>query len=289
MNLRARVALLVAGVVIVIAGLVGWIAVRTADQELTQEVDNDLRERAAVLQGGEAGQGGPGGRLRDFAGRNARGDDRRAPPREDPFGFLVEFDAFARVVNGDGEVVLTLADDLSVAPDNHSLDQAHKHGAVIEGLNTSEGNYRLLTVEASDNLFIQIARPLDEVEQAVDDLQSKVLLFGLLAVVLGAGGGWAVAGRTVRPIVRLTDTAEEIAQTGDVELPVEGSGTGEVGRLATSFRTMLAASPPLVVTASVGDGCQPRAADSADQHAYQRRCAAANARSVGRRPNRGAR
>jgi len=68
-----------------------------------------------------------------------------------------------------------------------------------------------------------------------------VLLFGLLAVTVAAAGAWFLAGRAVRPIVRLTDTAEKIAETGDVDLPVESPEAGEVGRLARSFRTMLAA------------------------------------------------
>ena len=63
-----------------------------------------------------------------------------------------------------------------------------------------------------------------------------------VAVAAAAVGAWFLAGRTVRPIVRLTVTAEQIAETGDVDRPVEGLGTGEVGRLARSFRTMLAAN-----------------------------------------------
>ncbi len=51
--------------------------------------------------------------------------------------------------------------------------------------------------------------------------------------------GWLFARRLVRPIERLTDTAERIARTQDLEAPMPEIGSGEVGSLATSFSTMV--------------------------------------------------
>ena len=245
MSLRLRVALLVAAVVTVAVAAVGWSAVRSARAELTEEVDQDLLERASLVIAE------PGG---DFWSRALGRVSPRIGPllREDPLGSLVSFDAYARVVvtdleatsgriRGRGEVILTFDDDIGTVPDVARLERARLTGLVLETVRVSGLRLRLMTVAAGDGVFVQVARPLEEVENAVGDLQRQVLLFGSLAVAAAAVAAWFLAGRAVRPIMRLTETAEQIAETGDVDRPVEGSGSDEVGRLARSFRTMLAA------------------------------------------------
>ena len=135
----------------------------------------------------------------------------------------------------------TFDDDIGTVPDVSRLVRARRNGLVLETVRVGGFRLRLMTVAAGDGVFVQVARPLEEVENALRDLQRQVLTFGSLAVDAAVVGAWFLAGRTVRPIVRLTVTAEQTAETGDVDRPVEGLGTGEVGRLARSFRTMLAA------------------------------------------------
>ena len=243
MTLRARVALLVAAVVMVVVAVVGWTAVLSARAELTEEVDRDLLERAARVF--------PEPRA-DFwsAGMARRSPGIGSLLRADPLGSLVSLDAYVRVVVTDleagadgvirGQVIVALDDDIGTAPDVDRLERA-RQGPVVETVSVDGHSLRLMTVRAADRVFVQVARPLDEVENAVEDLRHSVLLLGSLAVAVAAAGAWFLAGLTVRPIVRLAETAEHIAETGDVNRPVEGSGSGEVGRLARSFRTMLAA------------------------------------------------
>ena len=248
MTLRVRVALLVAAVVAVAVAAVGWAAVRSARAELTEEVDIDLVARAGLLSDEPR---------RDFFSHvlGLTEQDLRIGPllRADPLGSLVSLDAYARVVVIDlgpgvegvvhrGEVILTLDDDIGTVPDVRRLERArHRDGPMLETVSVEGHRLRLMTVQASDGVFVQVARPLAEVDSAVEDLRQRVLLFGFLAVAAAAAGAWFLAGRAVRPIVRLTRTVEDIAATGDLEGEVEGSGPGEVGRLARSFRTMLGA------------------------------------------------
>ena len=245
MTLRLRVALLVAAVVTVAVAAVGWSAVRSARAELTEEVDHDLLERAALVIAEPRGEHWSGGLHEDDRGIGSL-------LREDPLGSLVSLDAYARVIVTDldagaggvvrgGEVILTLDDDIGTVPDVSRLERARRAGLVLETVRVNGLRLRLMTVAADDGVFVQVARPLEEVENAVEDLRREVLMFGLLAVAAAAAGAWFLAGRTVRPIMRLTETAEQIAETGDVDREVAGSGAGEVGRLARSFRTMLAA------------------------------------------------
>ena len=244
MTLRVRVALLVAAVVTVVVAAVGWTAVRSARAELTEEVDQDLLERAALVFAEPRGDFWAGSLARRTTGIGSL-------LRADPLGSLVSLDAYARVVVTDldagadgvirGQVIVALDDDIGTVPDLDRLERARRRGPVVETIIADGLSLRLMTVRAADGVFVQVARPLDEVENAVEDLRRQVLLFGALAVAVAAAGAWFLAGRAVRPIVRLTETAEQIAETGDVDRPVEGSEAGEVGRLARSFRTMLAA------------------------------------------------
>ena len=63
----------------------------------------------------------------------------------------------------------------------------------------------------------------------------------MVAVLLAGLVAWLLAGGAVRPIRRLTAAAEAIAETGELDHPVEGAGDAEVGRLAASFNAMLPA------------------------------------------------
>ena len=262
MSLRTRIALLVAAVVAVMVAVVGFLAVNAAESELTDEVDQDLLSRVRLLER-------PSERDDDwFRGLRRPGigpDAEIGPPgstigellRLDPFGFLVAFDAYAQVVvdlhevapgaeidpDAVGEVVLSLDEDFTHTPNADTLRHARRHGRVIETVREHTGrghtSLRMVTVAVADGFYLQLARPLDEVERAVEGLRRQVVLFGALAVAAAAAAAWLLAGRAVRPIVRLTETAEHITRTGDLERPVEGSGSGEVGRMARSFRTML--------------------------------------------------
>ena len=244
MTLRVRVALLVATVVTVAVAAVGWTSVRSARAELTEEVDHDLLERAALVFAEPRGDFWAGSLTRRSTGIGSL-------LRADPLGSLVSLDAYARVVvtdldpgaDGDirGQVIVALGDDIGTIPDVDRLERARRRGPVMDTIRAHGMSLRLMTVRAADGVFVQVARPLDEVENAVADLRRQVVLFGSLAVAVAAAGAWFLAGRAVRPIVRLAETAEHIAETGDVDHPVEGSGSGEVGRLAGSFRTMLGA------------------------------------------------
>jgi len=243
-TLRVRVALLVAAVVTVVVAAVGWTAVRSARAELTEEVDQDLLQRAALVFAQPRGDFWAGSLARRPTGIGSL-------LRADPLGSLVSLDAYARVVLTDldpgadgvirGQVIVALDDDIGTVPDTERLERARRRGPVVDTVTAHGVSLRLMTVRAADGVFVQVARPLDEVENAVEDLRRQVLLFGLLAVTVAAAGAWFLAGRAVRPIVRLTDTAEKIAETGDVDLPVESPEAGEVGRLAAIGLLLLAA------------------------------------------------
>jgi signal transduction histidine kinase len=68
-------------------------------------------------------------------------------------------------------------------------------------------------------------------------LQSRITLFGVVALLVMGVITWQLLRRIVQPIQELTDACQEIAQ-GNLSASIPQGGTGEVGRLGTAFDFM---------------------------------------------------
>ena len=88
---------------------------------------------------------------------------------------------------------------------------------------------------------MQIARKVSETDDVLDVLRTRLVIIALAGIALAALAAWLVMRRATRPIEQLTDTAEHIAETQDLTTPIPVKGDDEVGRLASSFNTMLIA------------------------------------------------
>jgi two-component system sensor histidine kinase MprB len=94
-------------------------------------------------------------------------------------------------------------------------------------------------VQGYPGLAVQIALPLTEVDHQLGELAFAFVVLaaaGLGATVLLS---WVAVRRVTRPVRTLTEAAEQIAETRDLTLRITAEGTDELGRLATSFNTML--------------------------------------------------
>jgi two-component system sensor histidine kinase MprB len=100
---------------------------------------------------------------------------------------------------------------------------------------------RILNTPARNGYVVQIARPLTEVDDSLDRLRTILILIALGGIGLAAGLGYAVARTTLAPVRRLTEATEEVTATRDLSRRMADEGTDELGRLAASFNTMLAA------------------------------------------------
>jgi two-component system sensor histidine kinase MprB len=84
-----------------------------------------------------------------------------------------------------------------------------------------------------------LARSLGEVDAALNRLAWGLGITCLVGIVLAAIVGAAVARGALRPVRRLTDTAERITHTHDLGERIETDGEDELGRLGASFNAML--------------------------------------------------
>jgi heavy metal sensor kinase len=114
---------------------------------------------------------------------------------------------------------------------------------VSQGPSGERARFRALTYPVAEEgrlaYVIRVLSPLDRVEAPLRAL--RLILFLLLpATVLlsGAVGAW-LAGRTLKPVSRMVDSAREIsAENLQIRLPVQDTHD-EVSRLAETFNGML--------------------------------------------------
>ena len=90
--------------------------------------------------------------------------------------------------------------------------------------------------------ILQVARSVADQQQALQTLQTYLIAGGLFTLLIAIGGGWFMAGASLRSIDQLTRTAQVIGSEQDFKRRVQYKGPqDEIGRLATTFNSMLAA------------------------------------------------
>jgi len=88
--------------------------------------------------------------------------------------------------------------------------------------------------------IVQSARALTERNRTLQSLATTLLIAGLLMVLVAFGIGWFLAGITLRPIQRITQTAKAIGEERDFTRRVDYTGPpDEVGQLASTVNSML--------------------------------------------------
>ncbi len=89
--------------------------------------------------------------------------------------------------------------------------------------------------------IVQVARPLTERDRTLQSLATTLLIAGSFIIIIAFGIGWVLSGITLRPIHRITQTAQTIGDERDFTRRVAYTGPqDEVGQLASTFNAMLA-------------------------------------------------
>jgi two-component system sensor histidine kinase MprB len=85
-----------------------------------------------------------------------------------------------------------------------------------------------------------VARNIDYIDHDLGRLRFVLILVSVGGVLIAAAAGALVSGATLAPVRRLTAAAERIAETGEPSERVPEGGQDELARLGASFNTMLA-------------------------------------------------
>ena len=220
MSFRTRLGLLVAASVAVAVLAVSGVALWIARAEARSALDRKLDDRVAVLVAS-------GGRLPERRGVQF-------------FGRFIPRDVLVQIVAPNGAVVYASDEVLPVAPADIAVanGRARRHRTDV----SADGvRLRVLTVPVAPLGALMVASPLDEVDANVAGLRNTLAVVAVVGVA-GAGLlGFLVAGRAIRPVRRLTAAARNVAQTQDLDQPIELERDDELGELASSFNAMLEA------------------------------------------------
>jgi two-component system sensor histidine kinase MprB len=119
---------------------------------------------------------------------------------------------------------------------------AGKRGAFFADATVAHTPMRVLTAPIAAGGVLQVAMPLTEVNKTLSKLKLVLLLVSVGGAALAAALGLLVSRAAVIPVRRLTGAAEAVARTQDLGHRIDpADDNGELGRLAASFNTMLAA------------------------------------------------
>jgi two-component system sensor histidine kinase MprB len=112
-------------------------------------------------------------------------------------------------------------------------------GAKLADERVAGHHLRVITAPIAGGGAIQVARPLDEVDNVLHGL--VLLLAGITigGVLLAAVLGGVVSRASLRPVRRFTDETESIASAPDLGRRLDDDTDDELGRLARSFNSTL--------------------------------------------------
>jgi len=238
MSLRVRLLLVVSVTfALVVVGCVFSAHVITSRQ-LRSATDQFLTQRAARFTQAPSGAlpSDPSG---DFDANPGTDPNDRVP--------LADPDALTQIMGANGIVTSSIKGQPALPVDANDLSLAKSGGKPRFRDVTIQGTpYRVLTVALPYGGAAQIARSIKSDQNLLATLDARLLLIALAGTIFVASLAWFIARRTVRPIEQLTEAAGYVAQTQDLANRIPIQRRDEIGRLATSFNTMLVALHDMV-------------------------------------------
>lgn len=89
-------------------------------------------------------------------------------------------------------------------------------------------------------LVLQVGRSFERIERTMNWLQRELFVGDLALIILASAVGWWMAGSSLRPVVKVTRTAQEIGESQRLDQRVEYNGpSDEIGELVHTFNRML--------------------------------------------------
>lgn len=220
-RLRLTLAFMAAMTVVLLAG--GLVLHKRLSATLTDQVDERLRTRAAVIA--------------DALGRaTATAAIRSDAPTDE--------DSFAQIVSDDGRLVAASGGTgrVSIAPGPAEGAPRYEERRVVEADGDSEpARIVSLAVRSGDGpVILVIGESLTDRRDALDGLTRQLAILGPAALAIASLLGYLVAGGALRPVDAMRRRAEEIGpQTSGDRLPLPPA-RDEVRRLGETLNAMLA-------------------------------------------------
>lgn len=192
--------------------------------------------------------------MRTSAPPSPRGSMSPEPPPPKPFDEFSSEQAFQALQEREIARVLDENGNLVASPFGNPEDALPLSDAGLAALQNqkewwetaSVSDEKMLiysrpVIREGETLFIvQVARSLTERDRSLKSLATTLAGAGLLTIGIAFAAGWILSGYTLRPIHRITQTAQAIGDERDFSRRVDYTGPqDEVGQLANTFNLML--------------------------------------------------
>ena len=159
------------------------------------------------------------------------------PPPDVAFGGA---GALVQRISPEGEVGRPPGADAELPVEPFALEiAASGRGRDIRDMTVEGIHLMVLTDGVGEAGAVQVARPLTEVDDVLDEVLVVLIVVGVAGIALAALLGTLVARTALEPIARFTRRTEAIAAQPDVTERIEVVGRDELARLAHSFNTTL--------------------------------------------------
>lgn len=216
MSFRNRLILsaaLAVAIAVALSSVIVYFAVR---RQLLDQVDTALFQRAEYLQ-------------------SIQGSHYVRPP-------LGAAGGYAQVVTARGGVMRDTDESITIPATLEARQvAAGQRETFFSDMRVGNTRVRVITAPLSEGLAVMVVRPLDEVDLILKRLGLLLSLIAASGIALAAGLGRMVAQAALVPVQRLTEGAERVAAAGSPSHRIDVGGNDEIGRLATSFNSMLEA------------------------------------------------
>jgi two-component system, OmpR family, sensor histidine kinase MprB len=230
-SIRTRLGILFTLLTLLTATSVGWFAYQSAESNLYQEARRGLVSATKTL----------------IENRSTYADATAADPvLLDPLELGIYSGEArstlqgvrAQVLNFRGQV-LAISPAGGVPTSTEALRVSTGAENQLEERIAAEGQYLLvLSTGSAEGEIVQVARQMDEVLQALDDLRSRIFIIVLTAALLAFTLAVIATTGALRRLERMTERVVEIADSGRLSQIPSSGNRDEISRLTVAFNRM---------------------------------------------------
>jgi signal transduction histidine kinase len=237
MSIRFRLTLLYSTILALILIVFSLVLYLGQAQATFRDFRRRLANRALPLA--EAGQPQP-------PAGNAQPSAPPAPPA--PYSPALGEIYYIQIRNLDGDIVEYGAnvDEATTLPLSEAGLQAVRRGQPWDEIAEIEGerflvHSQLVREPSRANEIVQVAVSLARRDEGLATLRNILIVGSCITVLTAFGAGWVMAGLALRPVNRITHTAQAIGAERNFSRRIDHPGPNdEIGQLATTFDNMLA-------------------------------------------------
>jgi heavy metal sensor kinase len=155
-----------------------------------------------------------------------------------------KFDEILLIYDADGRLLNKLGPNVEYANIGRTVQRALLGTSFFVSSETPEGtDVRLYAVpinrDSQTRVALIVGKVPNDVLNVLAIFRMVILNSSILLIVLTGAGGWFLAGRTLKPVDRITDIARGIGES-DLSRRIDVESDDELGRLAATLNGMIA-------------------------------------------------